>query len=110
MDFTKLIREELDRKKMSQHALAVRAGLSDASICLFLQGVRSPRFDTADKICKALGMEILIVDNSVKKCCLSCWQYDRDFSLCGRKENRYAFILDGENHCCDLYEGEGVDP
>ena len=110
MDFAGMIRDELDRKKMSQHDLAVRAGMSDVSICLYLQGERSPRFDTAKKLCAALGLEILIVDGTVKQCCLSCWHFDRDFSLCGRKENRYAFVLDGENHCCDLYEGEGVDP
>ena len=58
MDFTKLIKAELDRQGMSQSELGRRAKMTRARVSTYLKGVRDVQSETLRRMFLALGLEV----------------------------------------------------
>lgn len=58
--FHEFVKEELERRHMSQAALALYVGINKSSICSWMQGC-SPNWNKAQQIIEYLGYEIKIV-------------------------------------------------
>lgn len=55
-EFTKLVKDLMDRDKLSQKELANLTGISESSISRYISGALKPRMDVLAKISKVFGV------------------------------------------------------
>lgn len=54
------LRDEIRRSGLSQHAIAMKSGVDPAALFRFIENERDIQLGrTADKLCKALGLELV---------------------------------------------------
>lgn len=59
-EFAKILKNSREEKNVTQHELACKTGLTERSIIYWEQGVKSISLQNADKLLKALGVELTI--------------------------------------------------
>ena len=59
-EFAKVIRKTREEKNITQFELAIRAGVTERSVQNWEQGNKNISLEHADKLLKALGIEITI--------------------------------------------------
>ena len=60
MEYSKLIKEERKRQKMSQKELAERAGVTRRAVIYWENGQIKPSLENADRIFRALRLSVTI--------------------------------------------------
>ncbi len=60
MEYSKLIKEERERQKMSQKELAERAGVTRRAVIYWENGQMKPSLENADRIFRALSISVTI--------------------------------------------------
>ena len=59
-EFAKILKSSREEKNITQHELACKTGLTERSIIYWEQGVKNISLQNADKLLKALGVELTI--------------------------------------------------
>lgn len=59
-EFAKILKNSREEKNVTQHELACKTSLTERSIIYWEQGVKSISLQNADKLLKALGVELTI--------------------------------------------------
>lgn len=67
MDIANRLKECLDRKNMTQYALAKNAGVTPAYVSQIISGGKTPTLETIEKLCSAMGITLseFFADNDV---------------------------------------------
>ncbi len=55
--FSEILRDEMKKRGMSQRQLAIKSGLTEASISKYCSGLRTPETKVLTVICKTLGIK-----------------------------------------------------
>lgn len=55
LEFSERLRAEIDKRGMKQNHLAKAAGVTEATICRYLNGTRMPRIENLCAIAEVLG-------------------------------------------------------
>lgn len=69
MEFIEILKELMEKKRLSQTALAKMVGVKQSQVCEWLKGKSKPGYDNLKAICTALdvsGDYILGIDKSQK--------------------------------------------
>ena len=56
--FADVIRQAVEDSGRTPYAIALESGVSQAVLSRFLRGERGLNLDTADKLCRALGLDL----------------------------------------------------
>ncbi len=55
--FSEILRDEMKKRNVSQRQLAIKSGLTEASISKYCSGLRTPETKVLTIICKTLGIK-----------------------------------------------------
>ncbi len=55
--FSEILRDEMKKRNISQRQLAIKSGLTEASISKYCSGLRTPETKVLTIICKTLGVK-----------------------------------------------------
>jgi len=58
-----VIRNKIANSELSQYRLAIDSGVSSGVINRFVSGERTVSLENADKLCKALGLKLVDIEN-----------------------------------------------
>ncbi|QNO14952.1 helix-turn-helix transcriptional regulator [Alkalicella caledoniensis] len=64
LDFSKKIKEEREKQRISMYSLAKKANCTSRAISYWETGQRIPNIEIADRVLKALGIKLVLGDDS----------------------------------------------